>query len=613
MKKLLVLLLGLCIASFAFSQMSVNPSHPFYSDAQSWLLRGVVEKLPPVRPYPVLTIKDILEQVQEKGNERDKVLASGYYEELTEKALYVNLAGEFVHKTISSETDGDIVNSAKALAEFYQHIEGDKTFFKDLVSFGYKMGLVWRNSDNENFYLPYAQKSLYDSIQDPSSVGPLFGYLDADDVIALGNKNIFLQAGIFRNGTGQFLGKGITLNDTDYHKGTISLTYMGKKLRYNQQMSVIGASSSYNGDKLSPSKFMAYHSLSYDLFSWFTFTYYENIVYGKRFDFSYLLPAPYMACQGIGGNSDNLQMGLVFDVKPAQGFIWSTDIFVDDFNVNQMVKLNLDTKLRLAFQTGLIYVPDDSFMKKIGLDWTIITPYTYSHWDYDTNTNMASITQKTVNYQNYTNSGLKMGSLYEPNSSAVNFWFNTAPVKNLSVDIGVSLIRHANVTESLETEDAIRYITAEPGIYSTDGSVFEHANFANYESETGDHVDGAWNKLNMFTQEHQMYTVQGNLGIGYTFPKIRNYAEVSLKLGWTFEFVHNYGIDRHIYPGQGSACLTMDGENQKTNSQGELLYTYNGRDDWTADELVNKFKKDWVDGLSDRIHNYFSAGVSVRF
>ncbi|MBP5251636.1 MAG: hypothetical protein J6Z17_04385 [Treponema sp.] len=610
MKKLFALFFcGVFFTVSAFSQMSVNPSHSFYSDAQCWFLKGLTENLPPSRPYPVLVIKSILESVIEKGDEKDSLLAKEYYEELTGKKFYVNFDNEYTYKSMLTEKDDGDIASGDSLTSLYQHIEGDVGFKDDFVSFGYKIGFALRTSDEESDYLPYANRTMHDAIQDPATIGSLKQYLDADDVIALGTRNVFIQGGVFRNAFGSLYGKGLALNESDYHKGTLSFTYLGKRLRYNQQMSVIGATLCYDGSELFPDKFLAFHSLSYDLFPSLTLTYYENIITGERFDFSYMLPAPYMACQGIGGNSDNLQMGIMIELHPVQGFLWTTDIFVDDFDVNQMVKLNFDTKLRLAFQTGLVYVPEDSFVRRLSIDWTLVTPFTYSHWDYDNVER--DITKNTVGYQSYTNSGLKMGSLYEPNSSAFNFSVDLRPIKNLDITLSASYIQHGNVTESLETEDAISYLLKDPKVLSTDGTVWQHPQFGN-----GHKVDGAWYKLNLFTQEHLMYVFQGGIKSEYKFPKINGRTQISIKGGWTFEFIHNYGVNTNMYPGLGIADSEGNGGLVKITEDAEgniVSYEYDGTVYNSAEDLVQIFKDEWIAQLSDRINNYFSLGVAIRF
>ena len=97
MKKFLVFILSIFIAAETFAQMSVNPQHEFYSYAQEWYLRGYVEELPPLRPYPVSKIKQVLTSVLEKTeddgvSDGDFLIASRLYEELTGKNYHVELS-----------------------------------------------------------------------------------------------------------------------------------------------------------------------------------------------------------------------------------------------------------------------------------------------------------------------------------------------------------------------------------------------------------------------------------------------------------------------------------------------------------------------------------------
>lgn len=617
MKKFFIFILSLFITFEAFSQMSVNPQHDFYSYAQGWYLKGYIEKLPPLRPYPVSKIKEILTSVLEKTEDEgvcddDFIIASRLYEELTGKSFHIVMGADFtVTHDICDDGNEEISSDINKMLGLYPSVQGDLVFKDDFVSMGYKIGFAARNALNENSFLPMYRKSEHDAIQDPASVGPAKLYLDADNVIALGSKNLYLQAGIYRSGYGTFIGQGLALNDSSYHSGNISFTYMGSFFDYAQQLSVIGATRSYDGDDLNPDKMLAFHQISFKPFSFLQVSYYESIVYGKRFDLGYALPVPYMVAQGVGGCSDNLQMGLKFDVRPYKELLWTTDIYVDDFSVNDIVKLNLDAKYRIAFQSGILYTPSNSFCDSLSLNYLLITPYTYSHWQYDSVT-QASINAGTINYQDYTNSGIQMGANLPPNSDAINMSITLSPLKSraLKLVLHTNYLRHANVSESLTDKEAFRYITSKANVYATDGSALQHSMFeSSSASSSGEHVDTAWNALNLLSQAHQMYIIQCGFDAEYKFPVTKNGHRFLFKLGYMFEFTHNYGIDKNMYPGG----LVEEG------SPGEYVYdgkTYSdnaGLYDGTTSDLVKAFKNKWEDNLVNRLCNYVKIGFTYTF
>ena len=95
MKKVLLSFVFL-ICSFAlFAQVSVDPTDRFYTQAQGWELKGYIENLPQIRPYPSNLIKSILETVMEKGDRNDREVAEYEYRRIFGKSinLYVKVAG----------------------------------------------------------------------------------------------------------------------------------------------------------------------------------------------------------------------------------------------------------------------------------------------------------------------------------------------------------------------------------------------------------------------------------------------------------------------------------------------------------------------------------------
>ncbi len=602
MKKRIFLLSFLFCASFlAFAQITVNPSDPFYTSVEGWKMREIVDNVPPLRPYPFSQVKNIILQVMENGDERDKTIARYYWEELTGKKWYLDLDGEVYIKL--NESDSQEFNSS-TLYELFPALHGNLNFFDDFFSLGYKIGLAVRNDTDETKFLPEYSNSLHDAIQDPASLGSFSAYLDMNNVISLGLPNLYVQTGIYRTGYGPFLNDGLALNDTSYHSANLSFTYMNSRFSYAQQISVIGATSNCDLTNLKPDKILAFHQIEYELSKKFILAYYESIVYGNRFDLSYLMPVPFITAQGINGCNDNLQMGLALKFMPVKGVLISSDLFVDNLDIDNLIKLNFSTLNSFALKTGLIYTPKNSFCTRVDLNYTVVTPFTYSHYQFE---NDGSISASTINYQNYTNSGIKMGTSYEPNSDVLSFTIDFLPVPNLKLRVKSTFMRHANIAETYSDEEAMFYLLSDDGVYSTDGTVSTTSRVFSGASQNGQNVSTAVTTLNFLKQRHIMYLIQSGLSGEYSFGRLKNIFNASLKFSYTFEYIHNYGVDSNIYPGGAVSSHTDD--------DGNVYYTIGTDTTQYTDisDVVACFNTLWSSRLEDLVNNYFSVGICFKF
>ena len=584
-----------------WAQITVDPNDDFYEYAQAWEIRGLVKTLPPVRPYSLNSVKHILQQVIKRGTEKDRELAVEYWNEISGKPMGVKFEAKGKGKlTRTNRADDEVESDLDKLIWGRFALAGDAFVFPDFVSIGYDLGVLARTEKNEGPFLPYYTNSAYDAIQDAASLGPLHGYIDMNASAAIGTHEFFAQGGVNRTGYGPFLRKGLAVNDTGYHMGNVSYSIVKDRFSFAQQYSAIGATKSYDGSGLKPEKFIAFHALEYKFTPKFSASYYESIVYGKRFDLSYFLPVPFMVAQGLGGNADNTQLGLLFKYRPFSNLQWATDLFVDDFDVNALVKGSLNSKNRFALQTGLMYAPENSFCRKVSFVYTAVAPYTYSHWDYDGDDDVASISPDMYNYQNYTNNGIPIGTAYAPNSDSIEFSLDFKPSRNLRIGIASSLMRHANVNESLSDDEVIRYLAAEDRQYSTDGSLFTHSMFENRNDSDGEHVESAWDSLNFLNQETKMYVVQAKLNVDWTIART-NFGSFTLNFGNVFQYTHNKGVENQLFAG-GQLTTKRDGS-----------YVYQGKTYASPSGVVSAAKDVWKSNLYDELADYVYIGFTYKF
>lgn len=618
MRRLVCVLAAFLAAGAVSAQVSIDPADVFYAEAQAWELKGLVSALPQVRPYPANVIRAILAEViaratdSEHGDaipryERDLETAKSEYERIFSRPWHASLEAGGVVKAKQLDGENDSTICARGEVTFY----GDLCF-SSIVSIGYKLGLYGQSAAWSDF-LPQYLPPDRDSIQDAADFGPIEAYQDFDSGVAIGTPTIYATAGLSRVGYGPFLRDGLALNDAAYHAAGFLFNVTRNRWSYVSLFEAIGATNNLGEDALSGNKYLAFHAAKFRPFQRFAVSFYEASVFGRRFDLTYLIPTPYIGIQGLSGNKDNIQMGLLFEYMPVQGLLLATDVFVDDLDVESLSKFKIKSKQRVAAQTGLIFTPLGSACTRVSLDYTVIMPYTYSHWEYDSERSV-TITGDAWNYQNYTNCGINIGSNLQPDSDRIAFGIRFQPARRLILAFNTSFIRHQNVAECLEDDEAAAYMLAAKGTYRTDGSVYMHSVMSGDDDATvGKHVASAWEDLNFMSGSHTMLTCQAGLTAEYAFPRSGK-GQLSLAAGYLFEYVHNAGVDRDIYGG-GTLPYTRNSDGTYTAADDKTrTYTL---EELTANKDVRQAVDDayraWVETLYDKVSHYITLSVKYRY
>jgi hypothetical protein len=565
------------------AQSVINLNDPFYDDVQVWEALGILSNLPPLRPYPVQFVRAILEKVASSEYLPQQEKAQEHYERFFRKPFQVGVEG---NGTIGATGKG----MAGKQADGALIVAGNLSILNN-ISITYDFDVLGSNKEPYNEIIPANSGYRYDTYNDAAGVGPLNIFGSLNSAAAVGTDKLWVQAGMSRSSWGNFYDNGVVISPQAYHTGNIFLVINQERWNYSMGMFILGASTDLaprDSEYPYPNKFMAMHSLTLLPFKWLEFTYYENSVYGKRFDPLYLLPvSPYMISQElIGYADDNIQMGMAFRVKPLRGFSWASNFFLDDISFNDIVRLKFDTKIRIAGQTGVTWVPPVPFIKALTFDYTLVTPYTYAHYDYSVDDE-----NNRVNYQNYTNYGRSLGATIPPNSDRITLMGKFEPLKDLRIDAFTTFIRHANVNESLPQEYVNKYLQAKASSVPdfnlpTDGSIMDSPNAGE------GYFDYAHENLMFMEQETKQYIFQLGFNTAWTLPKFR-FGAVSLLAAYTFEYIYNDGMDGNNMFNAGSADA-----------------------DATTTALEDKAKEQkaaWRKSLYNSVNNYVTLGVKIIF
>jgi hypothetical protein len=383
-----------------------------------------------------------------------------------------------------------------------------------------------------------------------------------------------------RGSWGPFHYDGIVVGPQALHTGQLDFAYYQNPWGLNVSLYTLSATADDDPDKYYPEKFVSIHSIDYHPYEWLSISILESVIFGGRFDPLYVLPlSPYMISQGNTGFADNNYIGGMFTVKPIEGLKIDGVLNADDLSFNDIAKLNFDTKWRIAGQIGAAYAPRKSgIFTLISLNYTMVTPYTYSHKSTD------NLNTSDPNYQNYLHAGESFGAALDPNSDRVNLKIKLRPLEDVDVDFVGTLIRHANVNEDIEYKWVKEYLTGK-GQYVTDGSI---------RNSSGSNVGHAYFYSTPFlSQETVQYIWQTGFDIACRLPVLKTGGYMLFKFGYRFEMNINPDVTSEIYKHDESL---------------------EGADDETIKAAAEKKLAKWREDAAGTVcNNYISAGFQYFF
>ncbi len=486
------------------AQMAASPNDRLYADLSLWQDRGLIDNLPPLRPYPIQVLKKLLTDVQAGGTEADSELAAWYLS---------NLEGPWnFHLLASAEgrLKGDSLHKNVNLSGNYQG------FLLPQLTYSGSLGVIVVDGSGNEGLPDYGRTTLdfiLDNAVDSFGSSGLTPRVSSLGSASFGTESLYFQAGIMRGSFGPFWGDNAVLSPSSPQSGQFSFVIRQGFLTYTNLLMDISATDN-TGSDLQPNKYLAMQSAEFHVLDWLTLGIFETTVWGGRFEPLYILPFPAILyyAQGLVGFPDNSFIGVSASVKFPQKIKADVLLYVDDAGFNEIIRFRTDAMLVLSLQTGVSWTPDLPFLTRISLTNLLVTPYTYSHKDGGT---------PGVNYLNYTNAGKNIGPSLEPNSDRIEIIADLKPLSELYLDVFSRFIIHGNASDGRSGQTA-----ANDGTIFDDGYLNGKASFKN--------------STRFLTQSVLEKTIQAGFDakLYYDTPV----GQVQAALSYTFEYVFNKNL-----------------------------------------------------------------------
>ncbi len=488
------------------AQMAADPNDRLYADLSLWQDRGLIDDLPPLRPYPIQVLKKLLTDVQAGGTEADSELAARYLS---------NLEGPWnFHLLASAEgrLKGDSLHKNINLSGNYQG------FLLPQLTYSGSLGVVVIDGSGNEGLPDYGRTNLdfiLDNAVDSFGSSGLTPRVSSLGSAAFGTENLYFQAGILRGSFGPFWGDNAVLSPLSPQSGQFSFVIRQGFLTYTNLIMDIAATDNA-GSTLQPNKYLALQSVELRVLDWLTLGLFETTVWGGRFEPLYILPFPAILyyAQGLVGFPDNSFIGVSATVKFPENFKADVLVYVDDAGFNDLIRFRTDAMLVLSLQTGISWTPALPFLTRISLTNLLVTPYTYSH-------KPGAEEIDNLNYLNYTNAGQNIGPSLEPNSDRIEIIADLKPLSELYLDVFGRFIVHGNASDG-------RDIAA-----PADGTIFD-------DGYTTDGKASFKNSTRFLTQSVLEKTIQA--GFDLKFFHDTSVGQVQAALSYTFEYVFNKNL-----------------------------------------------------------------------
>ena len=497
-----------------------DPNSQIYSDIDIWFTRGYVRSfLPLIRPYPAPLVNEILREVIQNGDLQSRTRAEEYL-------FMISPESRALHFGAFGRLEGRGSDYGLMFTPF---VEGN-FHLSDILGASYNYSIYTiTDVDGERFNAPGTYSPYPDLVDDTADIGRLKIRQNWTSLIYLGTSNTYVQAGLSRSSIGPFYDNGIVVGPQVPNAGHLSFVYYRPSWSFEMLFQTITASDDWGANQYS-NKYNLIHYLTYRPSGNMELGFVQGITWGGRFETMYLVPFSFLfSSQSIFGFEDNAFIGLHLRWRPMDNLLVNTQLYVDDFSFNNIFSGNLEIKA--AAMAGITWTPRGSLLSRLDFDYTMVMPYTYSHWNQNELTYQNPPGSGGIpNNLNYTHRGRNLGPDLEPNSDRVSIRTVWNLFPGIALNASGYLMRHGNAS------------LGNPNLSANDhdGSIFDDG----WSSAGGRTMLGLGSFL---TQSVLDIRVGGGFGVIYTINT--NFGTFSV----TGDYAAEYGWNRSVRSGEGAS------------------------------------------------------------
>jgi hypothetical protein len=528
---------------------TTNPNDPVYAAIDRWAAQGYVTTRQPLfRPYPKRILDSILGEVVQRGDRWARAEAQRYISETDPGRVVPS-----VHAQVSADgTEFEPVGTIQL--DFL-------TGLRPGIEIGGSVAGAAVNLQDEerNSIAPYGRRSDFDILEDNAKVTvrgrDIYTLLDINTQTTFFNEDMYLTAGIMRRSFGPFLDESPVLSASAPQSANAVFEWRGKRLFYTGGVFSFTATTPFDQPKapgdgdnidlnndgiddlrssrdLVPGKLYFLQALTWRATDNLDVSFFEAVMMEQRIELAYLVPLKFMwHAQGTAAFADNSFLGITADYRPVPSVRVLFTLFVDDASFNDMVRLDFDTKFKLAASTGVQWAPKTRFIDQIRLGYEAVLPYMYTHSE----TPMYSLEPR---YRNYPHQNESLGIGLPPNSDRATLTVDIRPAPAFRTSLSGAVVRHANASEDLLTT------------YMNDGGYFDNGRFGEFEVYDYDPDDGGdtelvWKPGELSINEDFRFLQQDAIetrwqaSVELVWSPLRERNRIDLSAGYTWEYVKN--------------------------------------------------------------------------